>query len=313
MEETYEREKQVAKWNSAMDYFLGRCGVRRDMAEGLRLAADCRHEDAKWLMSLFPNGAPVCPAEAECVFAGVKDDARAMFFAAYSSIECGKMLRAATLGYAPAQAAMARMSKGADRHYWAEVAALQGDRNGLYLAALCCGFDGCDAGKLQALALCKQAAVLGHRRAQYAFGDRAFDSSNWERYHWWGLSAAQGNLVAIESLAEAAVGQLRDWEHGIASGRVLFEIGRVCHGQVAVRSGSVFGTLVQAAQFCALERSVMLFESWCMAARRAIRCWIWMSRQKGVVKDIRQLIAKILWAGRAAWSESSTTGSVTVE
>ncbi len=38
-------------------------------------------------------------------------------------------------------------------------------------------------------------------------------------------------------------------------------------------------------------------------AKRAVLCWLWLSRAKNVMKDIRLLIADLIWSEGATWSE----------
>ncbi len=55
------------------------------LAEGLALAAQSQHEDARFFVSLFPGGPPQKMSEAEAVFLARSDDPRCLCWAA----ECG--------------------------------------------------------------------------------------------------------------------------------------------------------------------------------------------------------------------------------
>ncbi len=50
-------------------------------------------------------------------------------------------------------------------------------------------------------------------------------------------------------------------------------------------------------------RTVELYRNWCAEARRAIFCWIWCAQQHNAAKDIRILVADLVWGERSAWSE----------
>jgi hypothetical protein len=45
---------ELIKWYHARDMLLGRNVVEQDVREGLRLARECKHEDAAWFVSFFP-------------------------------------------------------------------------------------------------------------------------------------------------------------------------------------------------------------------------------------------------------------------
>ncbi len=63
----------------------------------------------------------------------------------------------------------------------------------------------------------------------------------------------------------------------------------------------------------ASERAMSLYLRWNEEAKRAVLCWLWLARDKNVVKDIRLLIADLIWEERAAWSERTATGDVNLE
>ncbi len=53
------------------------------------------------------------------------------------------------------------------------------------------------------------------------------------------------------------------------------------------------------------DRVVSLFNNWQSAAKRGVMCWLWLSRELGVMKDIRLVVADLVWADRAAGSEKA--------
>lgn len=84
----------------------------------------------------------------------------------------------------------------------------------------------------------------------------------------------------------------------------MFEIGACCKGRVAVERNAVFDRRFFADEFGAVVRAVALHGEWCEKAKQAIQFWVWASKNElDVHKDTRLLIAKLLWADRAAWSE----------
>ncbi len=120
-----------------------------------------------------------------------------------------------TRWYAPAQAKLAQRTRGEERFAWAEKAAGQGDPEGLFRLGECLwDGNGCEKNDERALALFKQAADLGCADAQSHFGLRAFPIGDWQRFHWFGQAAAQGDRMGLDELANAVVPELVKFEKG---------------------------------------------------------------------------------------------------
>ncbi len=288
-----------------MHMFLGWGGLTQDMEGGLRLARECDHEDARWLLSLFPEGPPTVE-EAKEVLNSQGEDATALYFAVSfcgsTVAEIDLLRRAALGGVARAQAWMAGETGDIE---WAEKAAAQGDREGLcLLAEHYWNGTGCAKDETRSLQLYKEAGDLGDPTGYWTYGHLAFNESDPERYYWWGRALANEGRWVEGHLASAALAQLKTFDTG-ASGRAVFEIGAACKGHV-------FGKLTEG-HVRAVEQTVALHDTWCASAERAIYCWIWVAQQKKVAKDIRNIISKILWAMRAAWSEKSVTEKVGID
>jgi hypothetical protein len=99
-----EKKSQLIEWWDAMDTITGQ-RTTKDIAKGLQMARKCKHDDASWLASLFPNDALVTKAEMTNVMLAQSDDRRAMFLAFFLGGAKDLLLRrAAEMGYAPAQA-----------------------------------------------------------------------------------------------------------------------------------------------------------------------------------------------------------------
>ncbi len=73
-----EEKRQRIKWFHARGVFFEQWN---GFAEGLELARHCDHEDARLLVSLFPNGAPTRGIDAKIVFLAQEDDARCLCWA----------------------------------------------------------------------------------------------------------------------------------------------------------------------------------------------------------------------------------------
>ncbi len=46
-----------------------------------------------------------------------------------------------------------------------------------------------------------------------------------------------------------------------------------------------------------------MYEYWLGLARQAVYCWLRLSKSLRVTKDVRLLIANLIWEERAEWSE----------
>jgi hypothetical protein len=212
--------------------------------------------------------------------------------------------RAAELGYVPAQAEWAWCcGVETERYERAEKTAAQGDRNGLFELGYCLWNGlGCERDRNRAVAFWKEAAELGNRLAQFRVGRDAFAARDWQRFHWLGKSAAWGYASALTELQSATREQLELFDEGSVSGRAVFELGATFKEHVDTANGMVFDELVDVKDLKTAQRCVELHGEWTTAAQVAIECWLVISMRRGVVKDIRLGIARLLWDEPWAWS-----------
>jgi hypothetical protein len=302
-----EREgRDLVQWLEARNVLLGRNNKRQDVVEGLRLARACDHHDAKYVAGLFGSATPATPLEAQQVFCAQGDDARALAFAALvgPAVNADQLRRAADLGSALAQAELAALSDAADRLELARRAAGQGEPKAMTLVASML-FLGGAADTSEAVGLWREAALLGDATAQYYYAVRAYDLQDARRYQWLGLAASNGDRAAPLSIVYDTVGQLRRHDARAAgAGRVVFEIGRVLRGHVGRSGAVVFGVPVANGEHReAAARAVALHRAWEKSAREALQMWTRVGRRCGVVRDVRRLVAQLVWAERHVWSE----------
>jgi hypothetical protein len=209
--------------------------------------------------------------------------------------------RAAGMNYAPGQANLSSYLARADHDSsfeWAQKSASQGFRGGLRVLARCYEEGrGCVADADKAKKLYGEAAVLGDCRAQFRYGELAFGECDWERFMWWGRGAMQGAYVkelceAVERLCPRLErGELGRILHTVAPVVRLVCVGELTDGSMPVRSLEM------------LERVLELHEAMLRRARRAIACWSMAGRRCGVVKDMRVMIAKMVWEEPWRWGE----------
>ncbi len=166
--------------------------------------------------------------------------------------------------------------------------------------------------KARALALYKQAAELGDMHAQHVHGEIAFGKYDWRRYYWWGQAAASGHEGAAVILLRAGLEVEEEFRAGKCTGRCVFELGSVFRRLDESEWKSAYRFVRDKdAMSNSVNRCIALYDECCVAALAGVLSWLAVGRRLKVVKDIRQVIAKLLWAEKAAWSETITVERTT--
>ncbi len=300
-----EEKRELIRWWDAMDAIAGQAGWRQNVALGVQMARESRHRDAVWLASLFPGTAPVTErALMAAMQTQCDEDPRALFFRAVLGHDKVLLRRVAEMDFAPAQAVLSTWVKSAQEGFeFAEKAAVSADRNGMYLLGERYQVGrGCARDTRRMLMLYGEAAKLGHPGAQIWFGMNCFAGDNVERYRWWGRATGPAFSQGQYLWEDAAAKQLKRFDEG-GSGQCVFEIGRWCGSRVDVLTSLPAPDKANCAkEIQILQRAIALHREWSEKATRAIECWIWVARQLGVVKDIRQVIARQAWESAWMWS-----------
>jgi hypothetical protein len=209
------------------------------------------------------------------------------------------------MGYAAAQSQLAAVCRDDENEsfVWAEKAASQNDRLGLYELGSCYEHGrGCAQDRSKTLELYRRAAELGLSVAQQVYGELAFGEDDWERYYWWGGAACNHNdlsgfrLVVIELLPL--------FERGDKS-RILFTVAPMVKANAVESVNVVFGRDCSREEMVALLRVVELNDAMLGRARLAIACWSVAGRRCGLIKDVRVMIAKMLWEEAWRWGRKS--------
>ncbi len=65
-------------------------------------------------------------------------------------------------------------------------------------------------------------------------------------------------------------------------------------------------------QLEAWDEAVSLYNMWRDEAKRGVMCWMWISRHLNVMKDIRLLIAEVVWIERSSWGVGRSSENKTV-
>ncbi len=301
-----KEQREAIKWFHARRVFFN----KRSFSDGLELARQSEHTDSRFLVSFFPNAAPATSEEVLAVFMGRQDDPRCLCWAGvFLKGETEEQLyrRSAEGGYAWGQVLWARYLFTAEMLGVVEKAVAQGEPDALRQRAQC-AWEGKDAwggnvggeDKQRAQELWRQGAELGDSQCQLSYGNRCCAEKSLAGLEWMRRAAVQDDGEAVLVLADAALSQ---WAN-LISGRVLFEIGSAV---AAMRNGNSWKWLNQDRQ-AACERAA----SFCMRcngeAKRAVLCWLWLARAENLMKDVRLLIANLIWKERAAWSERMKIG-----
>jgi hypothetical protein len=293
---------ELIMWCDALDKLAGNPGPR-DVEKGLQMARECQHPDAVWLSSRFPSGAEATPQRMWEMMREQGDDPRAMWLAwacgGRQGDDEGLLRRAAERGYARAQVSLARLPGNlVERIPLLEKAAAQNDRDALCML----GFrEMRDQGedKAKAIELFRRAAELNDGDALWTYGELAFRSDDWQRYHWWGRAALRGFDLEVCS---AVLELLPSFEEG-GNGRILHTIAPLLLSNIDLENGMVFGEVYSADEVRQFARVTELHNVMMSRARAAIDCWSMAGRRCGIVKDMRVMIAKTAWAEVWRWGE----------
>ncbi len=252
-----------------------------------------------WLAALFPTD-PVDDFQVRAVLREHLGDPRAAFIVGSAEHAVNLLERAAAAGYAPAQAMLVKYANAysaEERRAWAERAAAQNDREGLFELSRLLMASLYPADRRRGEKLLVESAQLGSVSAMM---ERALcvGSEDPERYRWWGRVTARGEHCAVANLCRAVERMNRR-----PRGPVMYAIGSAWEGHLNVESCSAFGATMSSDTIQSLVGAVKYFVACNRKARAAIRCWIVIARRHGVVKDMRTTIARMVWKDRAAWSK----------
>ncbi len=327
MAKTKEKRERI-KWFHARRYAIG---SRSTVAEGLEMARQCEHEDARFLVSLFPEGARPTWQEALAVFEDRKDDPRCLCWAVVlcpSRSLKEAIRRSEGGGYAWGQLMHASLMHNTGHEYaaWLEKAVAQGDSGAmLELGQFLKRHWSAVVDLPRGAQLLREAAELGEPTAQYEYALHHCPKKDSVEYLAWLRRSAMHHRAMPFALSPVAVERYLNLFDEGTSGRMLYEVGEACaHAErwhvetviVATEEDPLVRLLNEAKTkgVAACKRAVLLFKQWRDDATRGVLCWLWLAKEKRVPRDIRLMIANLIWDDRAAWSErarDTSCGDVT--
>jgi hypothetical protein len=140
-----------------------------------------------------------------------------------------------------------------------------------------------------------RACELGHVLSMYLLGF-LLDESDTQRWVWWGRAAALGNSwYFLSSFAK----QVHLFNSGAGNGRVMFAMGRALQGHVNEEARTIFNQrYIFDSRIDPTKQAIAFYEVQIKATKDAMRAWTFVGIKLKVVKDVRKLIAKLIWDSR---------------
>ncbi len=110
----------------------------------------------------------------------------------------------------------------------------------------------------------------------------------------WQRKTAQNalNLILVSVRTQVTL-----FYKGSRSGQILFEIGSALTNIEKWRSNQSRDAI------SAGERAIVLYLRWRAKATKSVLCWLWIARDLGMIKDVRLLIANLVWEARSSWCD----------
>jgi hypothetical protein len=305
-ERSPEEIQQVLAWYKVRDTLFGENYVVQDMKKALELACVCEHPDALWLTKLFAGRDVPSREEAKQVFLGDENDPRARCFggvldagpsesANVRSLGKQRVFEAAEMGNAFAQAWSVEHLLP-DRSENCVGSACQLERDGFRW----CGFYFRMHGEWRDLEIAVEcyfiAAQLGHVRAYVEFA-KLLEDSDPNQILWLGKAAQKG----LNSFFLVMKKQMTKFVCGGGDRGMVFAIGRTLKRNVDLEKRTIFGFWKNSDYDKYMELgsiALKFYNTQMLWYRRAVDCWTFVGLRNSVVKDIRLLIAKIIWDSR---------------
>jgi TPR repeat protein len=191
---------------------------------------------------------------------------------------------------------MARRTRGEEKFKFAQLAAAQGERDGFcWLGVYFRDGEGCEKDLEKAKENFLRASELDLVSAMFVLG-RLLSDLDHQCWRWWGRAAAVGESWSF--LANFAQ-QVRLFNSGSGSDAVVFSIGQALQGHVneeartIFKDGQKFDSRIGPA-----KQAIAFFEAQIKATKDAMSAWTQVGIQFNIVKDVRKLIAKLIWDSR---------------
>jgi hypothetical protein len=117
-----------------------------------------------------------------------------------------------------------------------------------------------------------------------------------QRWRWWGQAATLGGTW---NFLISFANQVEVFNSGSGSAAVMFAIGQALQGHVNEEARTIFSSNINFDSFIGPARQAIAFyEAQIKATKDAMRAWTLVGIHFNVVKDVRKLIAKLIWDSR---------------
>lgn len=303
------------EWIKIRNLIFGFNCQTQNVRLALDLAAKCTYPDAQWLSQVaqkyrsYEKLSMMVMQQPE----QLDDGGRLLCFQSLFSQHSENSLRlSASLGYGYAQAHLASALLNCEKdeaEKFARLAAAQNEPEGFFVLAHLCldENDGVNAAEnyLRAHNLGrgmrrrKNFAVAHCKNQVYATAclGGLKDKMDPERWNLWGLAAKNG---CSGDFVEGFVSPVNEHFEGLNDcPAVVFAIGKVLKGNVHLEKRKIFDMGLGFKRLSVVAfRAIEFYEAQVKAARHAVDAWSMVATRLKVVKDIRILIAKKVWAAR---------------
>jgi|JI10StandDraft_1071094.scaffolds.fasta_scaffold305203_1 hypothetical protein len=287
----------VLSWYKIRDTFWGLSFSPPAVASALKMAEACDHPDALWLTETCAGKNVKSLEDAKRVFSalGQNDDARTLCFlwlcGEWSDLE--PLRRSAELGFAFAEALMVgETSSGEDAFQFAQLAAAQGEREGFFQLGWCLqNGEGCEEDLDKARENFLLASELGHVLAMCQLGE-FFPASDPQRWQWWGRAAFFGFYSFLRDFPK----QVELFNSGSGSAHIMFLIGQALHGHINEKARKIFNQGYDFDLWIGpAKQAIAFYDEQIKATKDVLYAWTHVGIQYNVVKDVRKLIARLIW------------------
>jgi hypothetical protein len=283
-------------WYKIRDTFFGDNDVFQSIHLALELASPCDHADALWLTEACARKDVTTREDAKRVFSALcENDARALCFTWLlgDREDFTPLRRSAELGFAFAQASFAGRTDGEEKFKFARLAAAQGERDGFYWLGWCfCHGEGCEMDLDKAKENYLVAGELGDVSAMLELG-WLLDACSAQRWCWWGRAAARAYSYNFLSYFPK---QVDLFNSGAKDAVVMFVIGRALQGHVNEEARTMFrDSFMFDACISPAKQAIAFYEAQIKATKAAMLAWTLVGIKLNVVKDVRKVIAKLIW------------------
>jgi TPR repeat protein len=292
----------LLEWYKIRDTFFGDNYVSQNIPLAIGMASSCQHPDARWLAEACAGKAVTTEEGGKRVFSALgQNDARALCFAwrlgsLFERRDLTSLRRSAELGFAFAQVLFGGWSSGEERFKFAQLAASQGERDGFYWLAHCFrDGEGCEKNLDKAREKFLLASELDHVLAMCFLGN-LLEESDPQRWRWWGRAAALGDSLSFLS---SFVKQVDLVDSCSEKASVMFAIGEALQGHVNEEERMIFNEAYDFFSWIGpAKQAIAFYEAQIKATKDAMHAWTLVGIHFNVVKDLRKLIAKLIWDSR---------------